>query len=1436
MKTNFRKIRFKNLVIVVLVLVTNWSVGQNAVSFDRLTTRAGLSQNDVNSIFQDKKGFMWFGTHDGLNRYDGYKFTVFTPDLSDDSSINSNLIWKVIGDKKGDLWIATTGSGVNFFDSSTERFHHFVHDDNDEFSISNNHVSSILIDKGNKLWVATSKGIDMLDLNRPIDEAKFRHINLKKNKIFDAQKGIHINSIFEDSNKQIWVTSVKGIYKLEHRKNGDMYFQYYNQFMGIPTVAVRSIAEDPFGNLVIGTHNHIYLVSKRDFGKQRKAFYWGNFNDIKIDDKYIWCATNGGLLQFKLQGEASKPILINHYKYDPNKIDGISSNSIRSLYIDDTGILWVGTYGAGINKYDPHRKQFQHIQKTATKGSISSNKIRSLFEDSNGYLWFGTEIGGLDVLTAEHDDGAYDKFESLDVYMTAYAITEVNIAGKKKVMIGGVSTPNAYMIDITEPKEVSDFAIEPLKDVTNTVFSILQDKNSNIWIGTYNDGVKRWLVSGSEGEFTKDVLSYNKYQEKSISNNIIRDIYEDSFGNIWFATANGLNMLPRSEVNARSPKFEVFNNVKNDTTSISHDYILTVFESSSNELWVGTLGGGLNKFVPAVNGNKAYFKRYLTENGLPNNVIKGIVEDDEGNLWIATNRGISKFNPRTEKFQNYNVNDGLQSDEFGELSCLVRKSGQFVFGGVNGFNAFFPKDIKSNNLNAETVLTDFSIFNKSIGIGEEVDGRVVLNKSINEIDQIQLRHDENSFSFEFAALHYAASDKNKYSYKLEGFNEKWLQTTSEKRYATYTNLEPGAYVFKVKSSNNDGVWDTTPVQLKINVSPPFWKTNFAKFIYIFFIVALLWAFRRFTIIKTTKKYALEFEHMEKEKKEELNKLKLEFFTNISHEFRTPLTLINGPLEYLLNNGDNISAAEARVQYKLMKKNTGYLLRLVNQLIDFRKMDRGKLALNIIKGDISEFLKEVGEPFQFLGTKKNIDFKVLHTKSNLDTWFDPDAVEKIVNNLLSNAFKFTPEEGTIRLEVMDAIDFKESKDISDGVILNDFILIKVQDSGSGIPTHRINHIFERFYMEVDKLKMNTKGSGIGLSYTKNLVDLHQGVIRVKSSADKGTCFYVWLPKTKNAYKNKEGISIKNENEFVGEVGKLYTEPQAIELIDEITDQSISRRRSKLPVLLVVEDNEDIRLFLKKGLGNQYYIYEAENGERGFEMAKKYAPNIIITDVMMPVMDGVEFCNNIKTSIETSHIPVLMLTAKISQESEMIGLKNGADGYVRKPFDIELVELKLKNILKFRDDLRKKFTREIRLKPTDVAVKPVDVTVTSTDEKFLQKVIDIIEKNMMNTEFSVESLVKEMYLSRSNIYLKVKELTGLTTSALIRNIRLKRAMQLLTDSNMAVKEIMYMTGFSTASYFSKCFKKQYGYIPSDYVKQLKNDTTNLEDLEEENNQQV
>ncbi|GAA4230304.1 two-component regulator propeller domain-containing protein [Postechiella marina] len=1408
------------LFVFFLICVFN-SHSQNAVGFEHLSTENGLSQNDVNTIYQDELGYMWFGTHDGLNRYDGYKFTVFKPEPNNPKSISSILVWDIAPNKGGDFWVATTGQGLNYYHSSTENFTRFKHNKEDSSSLASDHVSSIFKDSKNRLWIGTNQGIDVIDTTKPLDSVTFKHLEIKIPNYL-SKESTNYYCIFEDSNNQIWAGGNQGLFKLTKNQKGEDFFKLVNHLIGLPNMPVRSLAEDNLNRLIIGSGGGLYSYYPYGIAQRVRWLSGGFFKKIITDNNYIWGAKTDGLLYYKTGKRKDPPVLINNFRYNPNNpATSLSNNLVSSLYQDRSGIVWVGVDGGGVNKFNPEIKQFKLIQKTGAPNSLTGNNIRTIFEDSNKTLWIGTEGNGLNMQRYGENE---NHFTSIGSSQFAFDLSEITIAGKKKLLIGSQGSIGLFELDITDPKkEFTNKDVKQLSNISSSVFSVLTDSSKNIWIGTYNSGVHRWLATDVPGEYKKDNLFYNIHQKNSISNDIIRDIIEDEQGNIWFATAKGLSKLPKDEINKKNPQFIVYKNNPDDAFSLSYDYILTVFQSKSGDIWLGTFGGGLNKLV-TTKDNKVKFISFSEKQGLPNNVVKSILEDNHGNLWLSTNKGLSKFNIEDKTFKNYDVNDGLQSHEFGEVAAFKRKNGEMLFGGVNGFNKFFPEKIKDNSTLPETVITNFSIFNKPVGIGKEIGNRVILKQSINNTKKIDLKYKENSFSFEFASLHYAAPSKNQFAYKLEGFDKDWIYTKADMRFATYTNLESGLYTLKVKASNNDGIWDETPVELQINVTPPFYRTNLAILIYIMLFIMGLFAFRRFTIIGSSKKHKLELDVLEKGQQEQIQQLKLEFFTNISHEFRTPLTLIKGPIEYLLKKGPNVKPEKAKEQYQLMLKNTDYLLRLVNQLLDYRKMDKGKMELTVSQTNIVEFIREIGEPFQFLSSKNNINFNIKSEAELITTWIDPDAIEKVINNLLSNAFKFTPKGGSISLNIFRGQNFEVPDGFKTKIDKANYTIIQVKDTGKGIPKNKLDLIFERFYSEKGSKKSKYEGSGIGLSFAKKLIELHQGSIDVVSNATDGSNFIIWIPRYKETYENINGIGFRDATETYAHLNQLNEDSHAIGLIDEIVEKNISKTRSKLPALLIVDDSADIRLIIRNGLEDLYDIYEAENGERGFELAKKILPNVILTDVLMPVMGGIEFCDKLKNAQETSHIPVVMLTAKISQEWEIEGLKTGADAYIRKPFNMEVLELKLNNIVKQRDKLRKRFNREITLQPKEI-------TVTSVDETFLKKAIEIVEKHMMNTEFSVEFLVKEMNLSRSNLYLKLKELTGLTSGEFIRNIRLKRAVQLLKNSDLSVKEIMYMTGFNTASYFSKCFKKQFGVIPSKFIRNEES-SSKEEDQEEKN----
>lgn len=1413
-RIHFRRqhISISILLTCLLCMLANICMSQpDRIYFDHITTDEGLSQNDVNCILQDRKGFIWFGTNDGLNRYDGYEFTIFKPESRDPNAINSNLVFSLAEDSKGRIWVGTVGSGLNCYDPNSQKFFPFQFHSEDSASLGSNHVRDLWVDHLDRVWVATINGLYLYQLERLHGRESGQLINLTKSLIPPELQTGFIYEIFQENEQLVWIGTSDALYRVDLPQVPDQSFQatLINVDAFPSNRQIRSIVKDKSGMLIVGMSSGLFYQTGFDkndhptFRQVSSRYY----SSLIVDNfQHLWAASTDGLDRFGKSGSDPVPRLIRTYRNDLDDPHSLNKDVLRTILADRNGMIWLGTNGGGVNKFDPGKMSFHHFKKNLQPGSLAYDKIRSMLEDSEGNLWIGTEGGGLDFLAASKQNGTFEQFEHLRILDNVFALAEVQQGEKKWLYFGGQNQVSFYKMLIPSSSESpARMNPSPIHEIDNSVFALLNDMDQTLWIGTYNGGIYRMKLPSDDSPIELDHYLHDTRDSQSISSNIVRSLTKDKAGNIWVGTGNGLNMIPAAHKHDKRPHFIRYSHQSNDWYSLSHNYILPVFESQDSTLWIGTFGGGLNRFVPTKNGKQAHFVRYTEQDGLANNVVKAILEDEEGYLWMSTNRGLSRFDPHTETFKNYDTHDGLQSNEFSELASLKRSSGEMFFGGVNGFNAFMPQSLRVNSYLPKVVYTGFEVLNKPIQAGDKLNDHVILDKSISETDQIDLRYDENSFSLAFAALHYSGPGKNQYMYKLEGFDDNWIAVSAQKRSATYTNLSPGDYTIHVKASNNDGVWNENPSSIRISISPPFWLTWWAYTAYALLIIGLLAAFRRYTIIGIKEKHDLVLEHLEKEKAEELHQMKLQFFTNISHELRTPLTLISGPLEYLIKSGQGLDYDQRENQYRLIHKNANYLLRLVNQLLDFRRLDQGKMKLAVQKSDVVAFIQEITEPFQFISNKRQISYNILSKQPQIDIWFDPDVLEKTIYNLLSNAFKYTPERGriTIGIDVLPQESIKGNPKTSKGLVE-----IRVLDTGPGIPIKKQRQIFDRFYKSPQTEAVNKSGTGIGLAFTKKLVHLHHGSIKVESKPGTGSCFIIQLPMGRSIYRKQE-IAKRPSPIFTGAFDPLsyLSDSPDIDLGDNA--EAMRSREADLPLLLVIDDYEDIRSFIQQSLKQEFRILEAEDGTQGLELVHAHSPDMIISDVMMPGVDGIELCQRLKTDPKTSHIPILLLTAKSSEESELTGLTVGADAYVRKPFNIDLLKARMNNILSQRQELKNKFRREILLEPETV-------TVTSADEVFLKKAMDIVEEHMGDPDFSVESMVREIGMSRSKLYLKLKALTDQSTSEFIRSVRLKRAVQLLEKSDMTVKEIMYMTGFNTASYFSKCFKKQFGVSPSDYLK--------------------
>lgn len=1414
------------------------------LKFEQIDIRQGLSSNTVYCILQDRKGFIWFGTEDGLNKYDGYKFTVFTVGREGDKFLSHSRINAIFEDKHGYIWLGTDGGGLNRYDPEKEIFTHYFANPDDPFSLSNNKVTSIFEDQNGILWIGTANGLDRLNPDNGKESLYFQNYehnpdnsnSLSNNRVF---------CLFVDNDNNLWIGADEGGLNLltpENRSTDNPIFLHFKANPNIPfslsNNAVVTISEDRDRTLWVGTMDGLNKVIMYGNNNSLKFIHYkhdpNDPNSISNNKVYsiledqtgnIWIGTIGGGLNRILSDTTNGPNDYNFitYKYDPLNPASIFTDAVFALYESRSGIIWFATNNAGIGKIDPQTTKFiQYKHNPNNQNSLSNNVVKAIWEDKTGNIWFGSWGGGLSKFNPETGTYKHYRFEWNNPKSLSHDIVQTICEDYKgRLWIGTVGGG----LNMFDPKTESFTRYKHRYGdknslISNDIWRLFASRDeSAIWIGTY-EGLDKFDMETER--FTHFVNDPN--DPNSLSFNDIRALYEDEAGNFWVGTAGGgLNKLITDTGNG-SFRFVSYLYDPNNPGSLSNNSIYSIFEDSSGILWVGTIGGGLNKFDPKTE----IFTHYRKSDGLANDVIKGMLEDNNGFLWISTTSGLSKFDPKTGKFKNYTVNDGLQDNIFNLGSCCKTKNGELFFGGVNGVNAFYPDLIKDNPFIPPVFITDFKIFNQSISVGQELNGKVILNKAIDETKEIYLKYKHKAISFEFSALSYTSPGKNQFAYMLEGMDENWNYTDYKGRSVTYSNLSPGTYTFKVKASNNDRIWNEEGTSLRIIIVPPLWKTPWAFLVYISAIITLLFFSRKFAINRIRLRNELEYEREQHKRRMEINQVKLRFFTNISHEFRTPLTLLLGPLQKLISSDGKMPATERRQQYRVMDRNANRLLRLIEQLMDFRKVESEKMKLVAREGNIIKNLKEIAESFNTIAEQRKINFRF---NSNLDilvTWFDPDKLEKIFFNLLSNAFKYTSVHGKIEFSItMCCLEentrlSKSCNLIKEEGSITDFLCIEVKDTGKGIPEEHINRIFERFYQVDDPKQLHYTGTGIGLAFTKKLVELFHGEITVSSKEGKGTSFYVKLPVGKE-YLTKE--EILDDTRFVlpddsqpdialikyDSAGSASIEKQILDDFSEETKKPKKKKRIKTsgPLLLIIEDHDELRSYLRDFFDEKYRVMIAADGHEGLDITNRKNPDCVITDVMMPEMDGIEFCRNLKTNVHISHIPVIMLTARTAMEHRLEGLNIGADAYLTKPFQINHLEALVKNLLESRKNLRQKFSH-------DSAIKPKEITITSVDEKFMQKAIDVVEKYMSDPDFDIDTFASEMSESRVQLYRKTKALTDLAPSEFVRNLRLKRAAQLLIHEKSTVGEVLYKVGFNNRSYFNRCFRQQFGASPGDYVK--------------------
>ncbi|MBE0571538.1 MAG: response regulator [Ignavibacteriaceae bacterium] len=1353
---------------------------QRDIQFEHLTVDDGLSSNTVFSIIQDSKGFLWIGTYDGLNRYDGYEFKVYKNLPEDSTSISDNMIRVLHEDKYGNIWVGCGwGGGLNKFSRETEKFVRYLHDPNNSLSISSNIIYAICLDKSGNLWIGTNGGgLDYFDQ----ETEKFYNYKSDHNNPHSISSN-SISALHVDRNGILWVgTSSSGLNKFDQQKKQFTHYKVSDDPSSISGNQISSIYENPAGFLWIGTRDG--GVNKFDPYSNKFQHYTydsRNSNSLNSNDAWvvfedsqglIWIGNfNGGLNLFDNRTETFKLFSKNF-----NDSRSLTDDVINSIYEDKSGVIWLGTWSGGINKYDRKKEKFftySHIP--GNLNSLIDNYVTAIYKDKYDELWVGTGNGLTRINEKENKFTNYQNNPNNPGSISSSVINSICEDKEGRLWIATDDAGiNYFDREKNKFKQFRNDPGNPNSLLNDRVSQIFCDSHGDLWIGfpSRMDKLKR-----GESDFIH--YTYDASNPKSISSQIIFTFYEDRNHNLWIGThVDGLMLY-----NRKTDDFTFYRQDANNLrTSLSHDAVSSICEDEDGILWVGTSGAGINRF----DRTKNQFKHYRKKDGLANDVVNGILSDKKGNLWISTGKGISRFNIKTESFTNYVSKDGLQGSEFNSRAFFKTPDGGMYFGGTNGLSRFHPDEIIDNNFIPPIFITNFQILHKPVSVGFDSSwDKVILAESITESKEIVLSHNENILSFEIAALDFHSPEKNQYEYILEGFDKHWIRTDAKNRNITYTNLDPGEYTLRVKGSNNDNVWNEEGTSLSIIIRPPWWATWWSYILYGFVIMILFSGSTRFYLNRQRLRSQLQLEQEHAKKLEDVDKIKSNFYANISHEFRTPLMLILGPLEKIV---PKLGDEDSKKQVGLIKGNARRLLTLINQLLDLTKIEAGRLKLSTSQGNIAQFVKGLTLEFESIAEQRDISLKVIIEKEDVEAYFDKEKLEKIITNLLSNAFKFTPAGGRITVKVSET----QSNQVE----------IIIRDSGIGIPKSELTKIFDRFYQVDGSHTREHEGTGIGLALTKELVELHKGQLFVDSVEGHWTEVKINLPLGKDHLRDDEIIM---PDDF---------EMQKIDLVDEYaktdseSEDMLAEQLIDKTIVLVVEDNADVREYIKDALKDSFHIEEAANGEQGLRKAEKCIPDLIVSDIMMPKMDGYEMTRSIRQNNKTSHIPIILLTAKSDKDSKLEGLGLGADDYLIKPFDSDELLARIKNLIETRRFLQEKFGSG-----TTITEKVEKAKLSCLDEQFMNRIMLVIDEHLAEEEFSIEEFGKDVGMSRSQIHRKLKALTGKSTSMYLRTVRLAKAKQMLAEKIGNISEISYKVGFSSPAYFSRCFKEEFGHAPSE-----------------------
>lgn len=1372
-----------------------------SLQFRTLSVADGLASNDVNQVYQDKDGFVWIATTRGLCRYDGYSVQTFKSNLYTPGLLNNNDTYCLAEDDNHQIWIGTY-DGLNVLNKQNGRIRSAC-----EGQLAGRLISCMLSFSPDTLLLGMENGLYIYCISSDTCEL-FLPGRLPRGSV---------KSLLRDSHNNVWVgTWSSGFFRYDPEKD---------EVLTCPAMggasAALAVFEDSQGQVWIGTWNQgLYRIKNpydnpqdweissyrydRDCSTSLRSDYVYSISE-DLNTRTIWVATRNGLsvLLDEAGGKFSN--------YVPDGSSGtVSYNVVTSLMRDDEGIIWVGMQGGGVNTVITHSSDFMLDRLEQVKHEyIYSHLIRTLIVDRNGLLWIGFDTYGFIVYDRRTGQYTYNldskDFRGLGRLPTINTIYQSSATGR--IWIGTYDW-GVVLYDPSLPEGKRG----RLLDRTNApwlchqrILSIMEDRRGNTWFGTR--GGICVLKSDLEAGFRLDTCRVGK---RRLADYSFTAIAEDSTGAVWTGTTNG--GIVRICGNPENPSDLRFVEYAPSNGKLNTTNVLCVFIDSRQRVWAGTEGGGLNLFDPLRDTFEPVHRRMQ----LPGDAIYSIQEDKQKNLWMATNEGLIRLTTGafsdSATYRLYTVADGLLNSPYSQNAAFTDFNGEMFFSGQNGFNSFFPDRMTDEESFPPIVLTDIKIHNRSWSAFSLREQAEISSLAPDFTEHCTLNYRRNNFNIEFATLTYANPLQINYAYKLEGFDKEWIHTDASRRFAYYNNLKPGRYTFRLAATNSNGTWNPEERTLQILILPPPWLSGWAYLLYILLTACVVYALVRFSRHRMKLQNALHLAELEQAKIQEINHLKLQFFTNITHELLTPLTVLSAAVEEL-----RLSVPVGREQYQVMTSNINRLIRLLQQILEFRKAETGNLKLRVSRGDLALFVKANVDSFRPLIKKKHMAFTVCCEPDGFDAYFDSDKVDKILYNLLSNAAKYNTPGTTVEITLRAEIGPDRPQAV-----------LQVKDNGNGLSEEEQKNLFKRFY-EGNYRRFNTIGTGIGLSLTRDLVCLHHGDIAVESKVGEGTVFRVSLPCNRASYAEEEiddaATSLLEERTQVKETAAMLRQPVVLDRFVspdfsgnitesstgnalENTSENILKPAILSYTLLLIEDNGDLLALLVRLLSTDYRIVTAQTGKEGLKRMEEEEVDLVVSDIMMPEMDGIEFCRQVKGNLQTSHIPLILLTAKSREQDRVAAYEVGADGFISKPFNLSVLHAKINNLLKAKERGMYDFKKQL-------VFQAQELNYTSLDEDFLQKTIDLIHAHLSDSDLDQQTFLEELGLSKSTFYRKIKSLTGLSLSTFIRNIRLKAACRLMEEKrNMRISEVAYAVGFNDPKYFSSCFKKEFGVQPSEY----------------------